>query len=138
MTATLQAPPTSSDRRVQRPARDLTPTAKAPVPAMSRESSTPPGPVPSAPDRGQITIRREPALPTLMIYGHPFYIEVDGDRIFIRHRNWSLMGAGDTLLSAYKDLLAEARELAPVLSAMSLLSFDEDALALYRFVVRFA
>lgn len=74
----------------------------------------------------------------LTIMGEPFTCEVHEGTFYIRHRSWSLMGAGASLQDAYKDLFAEARDLSSVLREVPTRTLDQDALALRRFVYRFA
>lgn len=80
----------------------------------------------------------EAARPKLRIGGERFFIEEAAGVFYIRHDRWSLLGSGDSVFAAYKDLLAEARDLAHVLSSLPRGGFDLDALELYRFVLRLA
>ena len=67
-----------------------------------------------------------------------FFIEIEEGSVYIRHPRWSLMGAGDSIIAAEKDLRSEARELAEVMSDMPLHSLDLEAYQLYRFVLHLA
>ena len=83
-----------------------------------------------------VPVVREPARPTLRIGGELFYIEIEGDVIYLRHPMWSLVGMGNTFYEAERNLRADARELAEVMAAMPLNTMDYDALDLFRYVLR--
>ncbi len=102
----------------------------APVPEASSPPASIPGPL------AGLTVH--PGRPIIRLHKEPFFVERDGDTVYIRHERWSLLGAGETLTAAYKDLLSEASDLAPVLGAMLLSTFDQDAMDLYQFVLRIA
>ena len=86
----------------------------------------------------QMTVVREAARPGLRIAGERFFIERDEGVTYIRHPRWSLMGAGDSIVAAEKDLRSEAQELAEVMSGMQAHTLDPEAVQLYRFVLRIA
>lgn len=85
-----------------------------------------------------VPIVRKPARPAVRIGGESFYVERDGQTLYLRHPVWSLLGSGASLLEAERDLRAEAKELADVMAHMSPRSLDYEAVRLYRFVLRIA
>jgi hypothetical protein len=70
------------------------------------------------------------------VAGEPFFIEFEGDDVFIRHPKWSLLGNGSSLREAEDDLRNEARELSDVLSAIPAETLNSDAVRLRDFVSR--
>ena len=86
----------------------------------------------------------EPALdvslsrPAIRIRGERFFFERDKGAYYISHPHWSLMGVGDSLQAAVRNLLREASELAVVMRQMSLANMDQEALRLFRYVLRIA
>lgn len=68
--------------------------------------------------------------------GEMFCIEPDAGVVYIRHPRWSLLGAGETLLDAERDLLEEARELSPLLMRRHPTELDPETLRLRDFLLR--
>lgn len=99
-----------------------------------------PTPVPQADAESRMAGRRVKArrelAQMLRIMGEPFFLERHGRRFYIRHRHWSLMGAGSSAIEAYKNLLIDASETALAYGKVDRRSFDADALAYYRFLLR--
>lgn len=50
-----------------------------------------------------------------LVGGERFYVEREGDRVYLRHPVWSLVGSGPTIVDAENDLRADARDLLSVL-----------------------
>ena len=72
----------------------------------------------------------------IRIFGEPFVVERVGSRIFLRHRRWSLLGSGDSLLQAQLNLLKEAGELAEVMRGIPTEELSKEAERLYHFALR--
>jgi len=85
-----------------------------------------------------VSVVREPARPKIRIGGEIFYIEIEDGAIYLRHPMWSLVGVGNTIYEAERNLRADASELAEVMAALPLNSMDHDALDLFRYVLRIA
>lgn len=88
--------------------------------------------------RSKLKTIRQPGRPIVRIGTEPFLVEHDGDSYFLRHEKWSLVGAGDSVFTAYKDLLREASELAAAMHDIPMATMDQEAAKLYRFVLRIA
>ena len=95
-------------------------------------------PEPQCAPEPTMTVVREAARPGLRIAGERFFIEIEEDVVYVRHPRWSLMGAGDSIVAAEKELRSEARELAEVMSGIPPHTLDPEAFQLYRFVLRIA
>ena len=102
--------------------------------AVSEASSTPPAlPEPAS----KLNLVRRPARPMIRVHGEPFYVEHEGDEVYIVHDRWSLLGSGDSLAAAYKDLLFEASEVAPVYTATPPSKLDAEGARLAKFLFYF-
>lgn len=84
----------------------------------------------------RVPVLREAPRPKLRIGGEVFFIEVEAGTVYIRHPAWSLVGAGNTLVEAERDLRADASELAEVMASMPRNMLDHDAIDLFEFVLR--
>ncbi|MGH9891564.1 MAG: hypothetical protein ACREA0_06195 [bacterium] len=80
---------------------------------------------------------RKPGRPVIRIDGEPFHVEHEGDVYYLVHDQWSLLGSGPSLAAAYKNLLFEASEVAPVYidTPASELTYEGSRLA--KFLLRF-
>lgn len=56
--------------------------------------------------------------PVRLLAGEPFFCEQEDGTFYIRHREWSLMGTGETEEAALQNLRAEAEELHEVLAEL--------------------
>jgi hypothetical protein len=129
----------SSISRWRRPSANVVSyatVARQSAAAMAETSATPlnipiqgPGPKPK--------LIRKPARPVIRIHGEPFHVERDEGVYYIVHDRWSLMGSGDSLAAAYKDLFYEATEVAPVYTATPLGKLDKEGARLAKFLFRF-
>ena len=135
---TAVAPPTASARRLQR--RYAPPSvSRSKMRPMPKQGGSTPVPLDWEPTPGvKIPTVREPARPRIRIGGEMFFIEIEDGFIYLRHPMWSLVGIGNTIYEAERNLRADARELAEVMSAMPLNTMDHDALDLFRYVLRIA
>lgn len=73
---------------------------------------------------------------TIWIEGQRFIVEPEGDVIYIRHPRWSLVGFGDSLAAAERNMRDEAAAVAKVWFDMSPASMDHEALKLRDFLVK--
>lgn len=85
----------------------------------------------------QYQVIQTPARSVIRLHGEPFFVEHEAGSYYIRHERWSLIGAGDTLAAAYKDLLYEAEEIAPVYARTPLRELDAEGARLTKFLLRF-
>jgi hypothetical protein len=53
-----------------------------------------------------------------VIAGELFKFEFEDETVYLKHREWSLMGMGDSERAAEQDLLNEARQLYDVMATM--------------------
>ena len=109
------------------------------APAVMPEPSLTPPPERPGP-QGPATkpnLIRQPGRPVIRIYGEPFHVEHEGDVYYLVHDRWSLMGSGASLAAAYKDLLFEASEVAPIYMDTPESQLDKEGSRLARFLVRF-
>ncbi len=109
---------------------------KAPT-VMPEPSLTPPpeGAEPQGP-RTKPTLVRQPGRPVIRIYGKPFHVEHEGDVFYLVHDQWSLIGSGSSLAAAYKDLLFEASEVAPIYMSTPESQLDAEGSRFAKFLVR--
>lgn len=134
MSATASA--SSSVKWLRPDAPGVTYTAVGPQKAVpvAESSST----LPSVPKLSRtLKLIREPGRPVLRIHREPFFVERDENVYYIRHEKWSLLGSGDSLAAAYKDLFDEAVEVAPVYTNTPLSHLDYEGTRLARFLLRF-
>lgn len=104
---------------------------------MPEPSLTPPpeGAEPQGP-RTKPTLVRQPGRPVIRIYGEPFHVEHEGDVFYLVHDQWSLIGSGSSLAAAYKDLLFEASEVAPIYMSTPESQLDAEGSRFAKFLVR--
>ncbi len=125
---------TSAAKWIPRAAPVSYTTIVRPQAAPLPEASSPPS-IPE-PQSG-LTVIRELGRPIIRLQGEQFFVERDDGVYYIRHERWSLLGAGDTLSAAYKDLLQGAKEVAPVYANTPLTELDDEGFQLTRFLLRF-
>ncbi|MEX2571337.1 MAG: hypothetical protein WD737_08515 [Gemmatimonadota bacterium] len=69
------------------------------------------------------------------LYGEVFDIELEGRTVYVRHPEWSLIGAGESLLEAEQDLVEECRDVRSALDAVPLSKLSPEALRMYEFAL---
>lgn len=108
-------------------------------PATMPESSLTPPPEGAEP-QGPTTkpkLIRQPGRPIIRVSGEPFHVEHEADVYYLVHDKWSLMGSGRSLAAAYKDLLFEASEVAPIYTATPESKLNAEGARLAKFLLRY-
>lgn len=73
----------------------------------------------------------------IAVRGEAFLLEWEEDVVHLVHPRWSLVGTGDTLFDAEKDLAREARDVAEALKDAPPQALNDDARALRDFALQF-
>lgn len=73
---------------------------------------------------------------SLKISGEKFLIEHDAGTVFLRHSRWSLVGSGQDLLEAEKDLRSEIAELRLALASACPANFSSGLIELRNYATR--
>lgn len=131
--STMAAESSSARWVSQKPVMSYAAVGPQPVSPVMAEASSPPSvPENAAPS---LALIREPARPVVRVAGEPFFVEHDGDTYSIVHDRWSLLGSGDSLAAAYKDLLHMAEVLAPVYGRTPPGKLDAEGTRLAKFLL---
>ncbi|MCH7565948.1 MAG: hypothetical protein IH968_19240 [Gemmatimonadetes bacterium] len=67
------------------------------------------------------------------IGGEDYTVEVDEGRVFLTHPHWSLLGCGDDMREAIRDLIQEAANVVDALAGRPAHELSERTHAMYRF-----